>query len=117
VTNAQRFLAGSSKGRDRLVYNPATRRRLRRGVILITAGIVLLFGTLEISGSLDWLENRSADLRTKATLDPRRADPSIVIIDIDNNSFRDITDQVGRWPWTRRVWTELLRFVSQGSPR
>jgi adenylate cyclase len=86
-------------------------------VILITAGIVLLFGTLEISGALDWLENRSADLRTKATLDPRRADPNIVIIDIDNNSFRDITDQVGRWPWTRRVWTELLRFVSQGNPR
>ena len=99
------------------MYNPTTRRRLRRGVILITAGIVLLFGALEISGTLDWLENRSADLRTKATLDPRRADPSIVIIDIDNNSFRDITDQVGRWPWTRRVWTELLRFVSQGNPR
>ncbi|HEV8145860.1 MAG TPA: adenylate/guanylate cyclase domain-containing protein [Bryobacteraceae bacterium] len=99
------------------MYNPATRRRLRRGVILITAGVVLLFGTLEISGTLDWLENRSADLRTKATLDPRRADPNILIIDIDNNSFRDITDQVGRWPWTRRVWTELLRFVSQGNPR
>jgi adenylate cyclase len=99
------------------VYNPATRRRLRRGVILITVGVALLFGALEISGALDWLENRSSDLRTLATLDPRRADPNIVIIDIDNLSFREITEQVGRWPWTRRVWTELLRYVSQGKPR
>lgn len=50
------------------------------------------------------------------TLDGR-ADRNIVIIDIDNASFNALTEKMGRWPWTRRVWTELVRYVEQGKPR
>ena len=50
------------------------------------------------------------------TLDGR-ADRNIVIIDIDNASFNALTEKMGRWPWTRRVWTELVRYVGQGKPR
>ena len=50
------------------------------------------------------------------TLDGR-ADRNIVIIDIDNASFNALTEKMGRWPWTRRVWTELIRYVEQGKPR
>ena len=60
------------------------------------------FGALDYTGSLDWLENRSADWRVRATLDPSRADRDIVIIDIDNASFRVLTEDLGRWPWTRQ---------------
>jgi len=44
-------------------------------------------------------------------------DSKIVIIDIDNASFRALTDQLGRWPWTRRVWTELVRYLIPGKPK
>ncbi len=44
-------------------------------------------------------------------------DSNIVIIDIDNASFRTLTDKLGRWPWTRRVWTELVRYLTPGKPR
>ncbi|HVY94917.1 MAG TPA: adenylate/guanylate cyclase domain-containing protein, partial [Bryobacteraceae bacterium] len=67
-------------------------------------------------GFLDWVENRTSDLRARATLDAR-GDRQIVIIDIDNASFRALTDKLGRWPWTRRVWTELVRYVAPGQPR
>ncbi len=99
------------------MYTPGTRRRLRRGVTLVSAGVALLFCGLELTGKLDWLENRSADWRTTVTLDARRADPRIVVIDIDNPSFREITNQLGRWPWTRRLWAQLIGYVSQGRPR
>jgi adenylate cyclase len=69
------------------------------------------------AGSLNWLENRSSDWRVVATADPARADRDIVIIDIDNPSFRELTEQLGRWPWTRRVWTELVQYLSPGRPK
>ncbi len=72
---------------------------------------------MEGRGSLDWLENRSSDWRVKATVNPAKADHSIVIIDIDNVSYREISESIGRWPWTRRIWTELLHYISPGRPK
>lgn len=99
------------------MYSPNTRKRLYRGLVIITAGIAAVFCLLQGTSSLDWLENRSADWRTNATLDPHRADPDIVIIDIDNPSFREVTAQLGRWPWTRRLWTEILDYLTPASTR
>ena len=80
--------------------------------------VLIALGTWLASsfGWLDWLENRTLDMRVRATLDGR-ADKSIVIINIDNASFNALTQKLGRWPWTRRVWTELVRYIDQGQPR
>lgn len=71
----------------------------------------------EYGGALAWLENRTSDRRAAATADPARASRDIVIIDIDNTSYRTLTDKMGRWPWTRRVWTEVIRYLMPGHPR
>ncbi len=99
------------------LYSPQTRKRLRRGLSLVTAALILLFCVLDRSGKLDWLENRSSDWRTVATLDPAKADRDIVILDIDNTSFRMLTQELGRWPWTRQVWTGLVRYLIPGQPK
>lgn len=44
-------------------------------------------------------------------------DRDIVIIDIDNASYSTLGPKFGKWPWTRRVWTELVRYVTRGQPR
>ena len=79
--------------------------------------LILLFCVSEHEGSLDWLENRSSDWRVKATVNPAKADHDIVVIDIDNASYRDVSESIGRWPWTRRIWTELLKYISPGHPK
>ena len=73
-------------------------------MVLLTSGLALGVWALENQGALTWIENRSSDARVKATAHPP-GDRRIVIIDIDNASFRALTDKLGRWPWTRRVWT------------
>jgi adenylate cyclase len=85
-------------------------------VLALTAALALAICLLDAGGALSWLENRSSDLRVKAVTSPP-GDPDIVIIDIDNASFRTLTDKLGRWPWTRRVWTELVRYLTPGNPR
>ena len=53
----------------------------------------------------------------RAVADPSQAGRDIVIIDIDNASFQALTGKMGRWPWTRRVWTELARYLTAGQPK
>ena len=99
------------------MYTPQTRNRLRRDATVLTAILAVLMCSAELSGALDWLENRTSDRRAVATLDPSKADRDIVIIDIDNNSFQSLTEALGRWPWTRQLWTQVLNYLTPGKPR
>lgn len=99
------------------MYSAKIRRKLLQGVLVVSAILVIGLAWAELRGSLDWLENRSSDRRATATADPSRANHDIVIIDIDNASYRTLTDKLGRWPWTRRVWTELVRYLTPGKPK
>ena len=32
-------------------------------------------------------------------------------------AYRELSESLGRWPWTRRIWTELLGYISPGHPK
>ncbi len=85
-------------------------------MFILTAALVVAIALMDNAGSLAWLENRSSDVRAKRTVDPP-GDRDIVIIDIDNASYSSLTGKLGRWPWTRQVWTELVRYLNPGKPR
>jgi adenylate cyclase len=96
--------------------NPQTRRAFRQGVYLaglLAATVGLL---LQFTRAGEWMENRAFDERTRWTARPKKADTRIVIIDIDNASFDALQEKLGRWPWPRQVWTEVIRYVSKGQP-
>ena len=82
----------------------------------LTAALAVAIALFDFRGSLAWLENRSSDVRARQTADPP-GDRDIVIIDIDNASYSSLTGKLGKWPWTRRVWTELVRYLTPGQPR
>jgi len=65
----------------------------------------------------EWLESGAYDARMRLAANPTKADPRIVIIDIDNASLAALQDKIGRWPWTRRVWSVVIHHVSEGQPR
>jgi adenylate cyclase len=71
---------------------------------------------LQFTRAGEWMENRAFDERARWTARPEKADSRIVIIDIDNASFDQLQDKLGRWPWPRQVWTEIVRYVSKGQP-
>ncbi len=55
------------------------------------------------AGFIDQLDNIIYDARLKLTL-PGKADPRIVILDIDEKSL----GEVGRWPWSRNIMARLM---------
>jgi adenylate cyclase len=96
--------------------NPQTQRAFRQGVYLAVALSAALGLALQFTWPGEWLENGAFDRRARWTARPESADPRIVIIDIDNASFDELQDKLGRWPWPRQVWTEIVRYVSKGQP-
>jgi len=84
---------------------------------LTAVAVLLLCEGVFLAGGFDFLENRSFDLRVH--LAPPREPPAaeILIIDIDNPSFAALRDAVGRWPWTRLLWAELVKYLHSAGAR
>ncbi len=98
-------------------YRSQTQRTFRRAALAAALVCALVVLALSRTRAFDWLESGAYDARVRGSADPARADKSIVIIDIDNASFDELKDKLGRWPWTRRVWTELVRYTARGKPK
>ena len=69
------------------------------------------------AGWLEFLENRSFDLRVELAPPRQPPPPEIVIIDIDNPSFAALSQAIGRWPWTRLLWSDLVKYLHAAGAR
>lgn len=100
-----------------MAVDAKTQREFVVGVcasVVLSAACMLLLAN---SRAGHWLESGTLDARARFAANPTQADKRIVIIDADNASLESLQPKLGRWPWTRRVWTEVVRYVSQGSPK
>ena len=98
-------------------YRSQTQKTFQRAALAAALVCALVVLALSRTRTMDWLESGAYDTRVRWSADPARADKSIVIIDIDNASFNELKEKLGRWPWTRRVWTELARYTARGKPK
>jgi len=94
-----------------------SRRSFLRGALLAAVGSAGLVCLTANTRPIQWLEEGSYDARTRLSARANEADKRIVIIDVDNASYHGLQEKLGRWPWSRRVWTEVLRYISRGEPR
>ena len=111
---------GRGRGSSPLIAMQAlsqTQKLFLRGVIATTLASVLLALAAASTPALSWLEAGTYDLRMRLTARPHHSDHNIVIIDVDNASLQALDEKLGRWPWTRRVWTEVVRYIARGNPR
>jgi adenylate cyclase len=81
--------------------------------------LVVLLAAL---ADLTWLhrlapiEAALSDAMIRLRAASRTADPSIVVVDIDDRSLAVMADRVGRFPWPRSVYGEvLLEMKRQGA--
>ena len=90
-------------------------KRLKR---CIAGAAVLLALTLiwnQVS-ALKSLENPTLDFRYQNFNRTRRASSQVVYVDIDEASMKNLSPSLGRWPWPRRVYKDLIEFLSVGEP-
>jgi adenylate cyclase len=94
-----------------------SQRTFFKGVVLSVVFAAVASLALTHTRAGNWLENGTLDSRARWSAQPAKADQRIVIIDIDNASLDVLQDKLGRWPWPRRVWTEVTRYVNRGNPK
>lgn len=89
--------------------------------IVITLLIALLvFGitiSLYVRGQFKKPEFFVYDLQSKFLRAEKVLDSRIKVILVDEASLTMMSDTVGRWPWPRAIWADLLDFLSMGGAR
>jgi adenylate cyclase len=93
--------------------------RIGRPYYWALAAIFALFGGWNLLGHpLDnQLAHDSFDLLMRQRPIAYRADPDIVVLDIDEASLAAMNSQYGRWPWPREVLAQVAANLEAGGAR
>jgi CHASE2 domain-containing sensor protein len=94
-------------------------RRLGARTYLILAAVfsVLIVADTGLLNLVSAAETRLFDLLISHRIATPKADPDIVILDIDEASLAGMAAQNGRWPWPNSVFGELVDGIEKQKPR
>jgi len=85
------------------------------GIIVLAATVVTLL--LDQFGALQRMEWITYDARMELTRDNSRLHPELAVVLIDDASLHAMDPLVGRWPWPRSVYADVLEFMAMGGAR
>ena len=88
-------------------------RKYLHGSLLALLAFVMTSG-LFLSGGLKKMEWQVDDLKSQLLRSDLHADKDVVILLVDEASLATLDPLVGRWPWPRSVWADVLEFMSMG---
>lgn len=84
------------------------------GLALVTGLIAMALGRVPLIRGVEWM---LYDLRMRQTIDPAQAPKTIAIVEIDEDSIRDLEPVVGRWPWPRAMHGRLIDYLARAPAR
>ena len=88
-----------------------------RNSILLAIAVSLVTGLLHSMDLLQRMEWIAYDRFLKQQRIHTQAPKDIAIILIDDASLQAMDPVVGRWPWPRSVFADVIDFLAQGQPR
>lgn len=86
------------------------------GFVFISLGYIVadnIPGTREILASF---ETQTLDLRYRIFNNRYKVGEDVIVIDIDDESIKELGDEYGRWPWPRSFYKNLIEFINYGQP-
>jgi adenylate cyclase len=97
-------------------------------IVAITVLFVIIGWFAGLRELLNNLEMLTYDWRARIATDGgplsrgfSRASKDIVLLSADDYTFRELAKypelKVGRWPWPRKVWGDVVNFLSKGNPK
>lgn len=80
-------------------------------IVILNLIFSMIFVSCFFAGNFDFLENKVLELaiRLRGQITPSH----VVIVEIDDKSM----EAMGRWPWSRDIFADLLEHVDQKHPR
>ncbi|MEO5970676.1 MAG: adenylate/guanylate cyclase domain-containing protein, partial [Bdellovibrionia bacterium] len=96
-------------------FSIPNRRRIQRAT-LGCFGLIFLSLFWKWIPLNDTLEQFSLDYRYSHFNRETHASDQVLLIDIDESSMKLLGPHFGRWPWSRKVYKQLIEFLAQGDP-
>ena len=93
--------------------------KLRNDFYLYLSALLTVFVLLDASvfGIGMNMRDRAFDFMVKNRIVVTKADPDIVIVDIDEASLNAMAGEYGRWPWPRQVFGEFVENIEAQQPK
>lgn len=85
--------------------------------LAISLGVAAVVALLFLANVFQRLEWMSYDMRAAMFRASRAAHPDIALVLVDEASLKAMNPLVGRWPWPRSVFADLIEFLALGQPR
>ena len=86
-------------------------------LVIITGIIFFIIPKKETKKIIDFLENKTFDIRQNIISKHRETNKDIVIISIDDPSYEYLIETYGDWPAPRHVYAELLDYLEAQNPK
>ena len=95
-----------------------TKRKALTQGLLIGAGAACVTVLLYSTGSLEWVEAKTWDWRTRWLAKPGTATEQVCTIAVDQNALDAAEDLMGiTWKWPREVYSAILSFCARGGAK
>ncbi|MBU1709365.1 MAG: adenylate/guanylate cyclase domain-containing protein [Proteobacteria bacterium] len=85
--------------------------------VIIVAAVFLITSGLYYSQAFERFEWITQDQRQRLFRADKKLPSEIAVILIDEASLKQWNAELGRWPWPRSVYADLLDFLSMGEPK
>lgn len=95
---------------------PQLKKKLQ-WAIAISLATPLLICLFYLAGAFERLEFVVEDALARKLRGHKQASPDVAVILIDEASLKAMNPLVGRWPWPRSVFADVIEFISMGSPK
>lgn len=86
-------------------------------VLTLAGAVFLLTSTLYLLGGFTRLDNVVYDATVRLMRMDKSVSDDVAVILIDDQSLTALNDVVGRLPWPRTIYSDLLEFLSMGGAR
>ncbi|RAP33045.1 hypothetical protein DID77_03700 [Candidatus Marinamargulisbacteria bacterium SCGC AG-439-L15] len=92
---------------------------IKKTIAIIVIVLISVIGPFSLRNTpfITDLEHKTFDLRAKLSYDSSTSNSDIVLILIDESSLQAMMPIVGRWPWPRSIYAELLNFLSDAGAK
>ncbi len=86
-------------------------------VLVLGPAVAATVFVLDLAGTLDRVEWILYDHVARVVRSDKGASPGVAVVLVDDASLQAMEPLVGRWPWPRSVFADLIEFFSMGGAR
>lgn len=86
-------------------------------LVLLTTFVITFLPQKETKELINYMENKSFDIRQRIISKEKKSNNDIVIITVDDPSYEFLIEKYGDWPVPRNVYGDIVEYVQSQNPK